>query len=329
MEHTSPELIHEVLESIVVLTEQRDQRSLENSLFHALEEMLEDVACQVLEFTADGSYRIVHANHPERPLPAPVLQLAREMPENEESCALAQGGVHYQLFNLTVGEPHPRRVLLLWRADWDEIDTRLAQGMAQVYMNFTRLLFDSEKDTLTGLFNRKRLETRLQEITQAQLNSRRQEDRSDRGDYLALLDLDRFKRINDEHGHLIGDEVLLIFANILRESLRDTDMSFRYGGEEFLVLLNDTSRENARAVLERIRRNVEGRSFPQVGRVTVSIGYSQIDCTSRPANIALQEADQALYYAKEQGRNQIRDYQALAADGLLAPPRQDGGMEFF
>ncbi|MEW6678224.1 MAG: GGDEF domain-containing protein [Pseudomonadota bacterium] len=329
MEHTSPELIHEVLESIVVLTEQRDQRSLENSLFHALEEMLEDVACQVLEFTTDGAYRIIHANHPERELPSQLLQLAREMPEDEESCALVQAGVHYQLFNLTAGEPYPRRVLLLWRGEWDEIDTRLAQGMAQVYMNFTRLLFDSEKDTLTGLYNRKRLEARLEEITQAQLNSRREEDRTGRGEYLALLDLDHFKRINDEHGHLIGDEVLLIFANILRESLRDTDMSFRYGGEEFLVLLNDTSRENARAVLERIRRNVETHAFPQVGRVTVSIGYSHIDCTLRPASLALREADQALYYAKEQGRNQVRDYQSLLSDGLLPPPRQDGGMEMF
>ncbi len=329
MEATSPDLIHEVLESIVLLTEQRDQRSLEQSLFHSLEEMLDGVECQVLEFQNPSGFRVIHTTHQGQDLPDGILDLALGLAAHEETRSTALGGLSFLLINLSVGELAAKRVLILWRGTWDETDTRLALGMTRVYMNFTRLLFDSEKDTLTGLFNRKRLERRLGEITTAHLNSRRQEDRTGRGEYLALLDLDRFKRINDEHGHLIGDEVLIIFANILRESLRDTDMCFRFGGEEFLVLLHDVTREHAQTALDRIRHNVEVHAFPQVGRVTVSIGFSAIDCQVQPAGLTLAEADRALYYAKANGRNQVRDYQALVRAGLLEPPQQDGSMELF
>lgn len=329
MEVTSPDLIHEVLESIVQLTEQRDQRSLEQSLFHSLEEMLEGVECQVLEFQSSGSFRVIHTTHQGHDLPDRVLNLAQGMDTREEPRSVELGNLSFLLINLTVGDLTAKRVLALWRNTWEQSDTRLAMGMVRVYMNFTRLLFDSEKDTLTGLFNRKRLERRLGEITTAHLNSRRQEDHSLRGEYLAVLDLDRFKKVNDEHGHLIGDEVLIIFANILQESLRDTDMCFRYGGEEFLVLLHDVTRESAQAALERIRHNVESRNFPQVGRVTVSIGFSAINCQVHPATFTIAEADRALYYAKENGRNQVRDYRALLEAGLLEPPQQDGSMELF
>jgi diguanylate cyclase (GGDEF)-like protein len=323
----SPELIREVLESIVLLTEQRDQRSLEQSLFHSLEEMLDGVECQVLEFQDGGSFTVIHATHEGHDLPDTILNQAESL--GTETRSMTLGGVTFLLVSLNLEDLPPRRALVLWRNTWDETDTRLALGMIRVYLNFTRLLFDSEKDTLTGLFNRKRLERRLGEITAAHLKHRRQADRNDRGEYLALLDLDRFKRINDEFGHLIGDEVLLIFANVLRESVRDKDMCFRYGGEEFLVLLQDVTRKDAQTALERIRHNVESRVFPQVGRVTVSIGFSVIDCQVQPAALTIAEADRALYYAKENGRNQVRDYQALVEAGLLEPLQRSGSMELF
>lgn len=328
MHANNPELIHEVLESIVLLTEQRDQRSLEHSLFHSLEEMLEGVECQVLEFRASGDFHVTHSTQEGHDLPDAILALALAMAGQEETRDTRLGGMSFLLVNLTVGDLGAKRVLVLWRKVWNDADTLLALGMVRVYMNFTRLLFDSEKDTLTGLFNRKRLERRLAEITTAHLNSRRRQDRAGKGEYLAMLDLDHFKQINDEHGHLIGDEVLIIFANTLRESLRDADMCFRYGGEEFLVLLHDVTRENAQATLERIRDGVQSRAFPQVGRVTVSIGFSAIDCQVQPVGQTIAEADQALYYAKENGRNQVRDYGALVEAGLLAPSQKKGSMEW-
>lgn len=329
MEITNPELIHEVLESIVLLTEQRDQRSLEHSLFHSLEEMLDGVECQVLEFLDSGGFRVIHATHQGQDLPDSILNQAQGLLADGEVQSATLGGQSFLFINLTLKDLTANRVLVLWRKGWDETDTRLALGMVHVYLNFTRLLFDSEKDTLTGLYNRKRLERRLEEITAAHLNSRRQEDRTGQGDYLALLDLDHFKKVNDEHGHLIGDEVLIIFANILQESLRDSDMSFRYGGEEFIVLLQDVTREHAQATLERIRRNVEKNSFPQVGTVTISTGFSAIDCQAQPASQSIAEADRALYYAKGHGRNQVSDYQALRESGRLEGPHQEGSMELF
>ena len=329
MEASNPELIHEVLESIVLLTEQRDQRSLEHSLFRSLEEMLEGVECQVLEFRESGDFRVIHTTQEGHDLPDVILDMARAVAGQHETRHARLDGMAFLLVNLTVGDPAAHRALVLWRAAWDDTDTRLALGMVRVYMNFTRLLFDSEKDTLTGLHNRKRLERRLAEITTAHLNNRRQEDRTGRGEYLALLDLDRFKQINDSHGHLIGDEVLIIFAHILQQGLRESDMCFRYGGEEFLILLQDVTREHAQAALERIRRSVECHGFPQVGTVTVSVGFSAIDCQRQPASLTIAEADRALYFAKAHGRNQVRDYQALVVAGLLAPSQPDGVMELF
>ena len=329
MEVSSPELIHEVLESIVLLTEQRDQRSLEQSLFHSLEEMLEGVECQVLEFVDGGSPRVIHATQQDHDLPERILELARAAADSEETRATSLDKLSFLLINFTVRDLTAKRSLVLWRGIWDDTDTRLALGMVRVYMNFTRLLFDSEKDTLTGLYNRKRLEKRLSEITTAHLNNRRQEDRFGRGEFLALLDLDHFKNVNDEHGHLIGDEVLIIFANIMQESPRESDMCFRYGGEEFLVLLHDVNREHVQAALERLRHNVAAHDFPQVGKVTVSIGFSAIDCRVQPAHLAIAEADRALYFAKGHGRDQVRDYQALVDAGLLTQLRHDGSMELF
>lgn len=329
MEVSSPELIHEVLESIVLLTEQRDQRSLEQSLFHSLEEMLEGVECQVLEFEDGSGYRVIHATRQDHDLPEHVLDLARATADGEEIRSSSLDGISFLLINFTVRDLTAKRTLALWRAVWDDTDTRLALGMVRVYMNFTRLLFDSEKDTLTGLYNRKRLERRLAEITTAHINNRRQEDRFGRGEFLALMDLDHFKKVNDQHGHLIGDEVLIIFANILLDSLRESDMCFRYGGEEFLVLLHDVSREHVQTALERLRHNVASRDFPQVGKVTVSIGFSAINCQLQPAHLSIAEADRALYYAKGHGRDQVRDFQALVAAGLMDPPQSGGSMELF
>lgn len=330
MEITNPAQIHEVIESIVLLTEQRDQRSLEHSLYHALEDVLDGVECQALEFNGDGDFSVLYSTHEGHDLPESVLGAAEALPPSTDMQRMVIGEVNFVLVNLSLNEDQAAaRVLVLWRALWDDTDTRLALGMAHVYKNFTRLLFDSEKDTLTGLFNRKRLERRLAEITAAHLRKRREDDRKDRGEFLAMLDLDHFKRINDRHGHLIGDEVLILFANILQRSLRDTDLCFRYGGEEFIVLLQDVSHGHVKHALERIRRNVERHDFPQVGAVTVSIGFAAVDCRQRPADRFIAEADRALYYAKANGRNQVCDYQALRDAGILPEPHQGGSMELF
>lgn len=119
---------------------------------------------------------------------------------------------------------------------------------------------------------------------------------------LAMLDIDRFKAINDEHGHPAGDRVLAELARRLGRAVRGNDILARVGGEEFAVLMPQTSVDEGMAVAERIRAAIAGATFPEVGTVTVSVGVSGLADAPHPA-ILVSSADQALYDAKRRGRN--------------------------
>jgi diguanylate cyclase (GGDEF)-like protein len=145
--------------------------------------------------------------------------------------------------------------------------------------------------------------------------------------WLAVVDIDHFKQVNDRFGHLYGDEVLILIANILRTSFRSHDRIFRFGGEEFVVLLRNTTLSKAHKVFNRFRETVQEHHFPQVGSVTVSLGFVG---TSRGSPVEiLGQADQALYYAKEHGRNQVRFYEDLIASGELATKVANDDVELF
>jgi diguanylate cyclase (GGDEF)-like protein len=110
--------------------------------------------------------------------------------------------------------------------------------------------------------------------------------------------------------------VLILLARLMHSSFREKDRLFRCGGEEFVVILAPTEMEFAEAVLERFREAVEAFEFPQVGRVTVSIGVTQVLPGDNPLT-AFGRADEALYVAKEQGRNRVLSYESLIAGGVL------------
>ncbi len=172
----------------------------------------------------------------------------------------------------------------------------------------------SVTDALTGLKNRRFFDERLhEEFRRAQRY----------GDYLALImiDLDHFKRVNDEHGHPAGDAVLREAGRLVRASLREPDICTRYGGEEFAIILPKTHMSGALTVAERIWRELGGREYAVTGaggepvkvRITASIGiafYPSKDISS--GELLLRFADQALYQAKRAGRNTICLYQAQA-----------------
>jgi diguanylate cyclase (GGDEF)-like protein len=139
-----------------------------------------------------------------------------------------------------------------------------------------------------------------------------------------MLDIDHFKRYNDEFGHLVGDATLKEVASLLRESLRKVDIVARYGGEEFIAVLPETHAEGAHEVAERIRSNIARHSFKVYDvetKVTVSIGISFFPsdiagekATSYYADLAfdlIRHADRALYRAKEEGRNRVFQYRDL------------------
>lgn len=129
-----------------------------------------------------------------------------------------------------------------------------------------------------------------------------------------MFDIDFFKKFNDTYGHECGDIVLIEVANLIKNSLRDSDVASRYGGEEFTVLLDKTGREEAMLVAERIRTTIENHDFvynDQHLHVTVSGGVSVLDVKTNPVSLPnelVNQADQGLYASKNAGRNQVTFY---------------------
>jgi diguanylate cyclase (GGDEF)-like protein len=178
----------------------------------------------------------------------------------------------------------------------DELDARYQMKLAQGAL----------QDPLTGLYNRRHFDDRLgSELAAAQ--------RHRRPVSLLLVDVDHFKNVNDEHGHLAGDEALKVVASVLRETVRKEDVLARYGGEEFVVIARETARDGGRALGERIRRAVErSRCAWQEGQlaVTVSVGVAVSSAPKsyepgRSEREMIATSDRALYLAKQQGRNRV------------------------
>jgi len=139
----------------------------------------------------------------------------------------------------------------------------------------------------------------------------------------ALLDLDHFKRINDAYGHSRGDEVLAAVAMVLRSSVRESDFVGRYGGEEFLLLLPDTGRDQAAIVAEKVRAAVAGLGLSEINQpVTASLGVAAVPDDAADADTLVRAADRALYAAKGNGRNRVEMF--ISPARLGSQPRGSG-----
>lgn len=198
-----------------------------------------------------------------------------------------------------------------------KLDQHEHQSLLQLItlVNSQFLLLDkNDHDALTGLLNRRAFEDRLGQL----ITSYQHRNSADHQGYcFALLDIDHFKRVNDDYGHLYGDEVLILFSGIMEKVFRHEDMLFRYGGEEFAVVLNNVDMQMASNILTRFREKIAAHNFPQVGQVTVSIGFTAIN--KMPNTIELiAQADKALYYSKNNGRNQINAYETLVEQGTIS-----------
>ncbi|MEC4990710.1 MAG: GGDEF domain-containing protein, partial [Oscillatoria sp. PMC 1068.18] len=156
-------------------------------------------------------------------------------------------------------------------------------------------------DPLTGIFNRRHfLKIAAQELNRY--------NRYNCYFSFLMIDIDYFKRINDTYGHFIGDEVLRTMSKAVLKSLRKVDSFARFGGEEFAILLPETNLETAKDVAERIRQNISQLVIPtaeQLVQITVSIGVTTCKLKEESLEILLQRADQALYEAKNLGRDRV------------------------
>jgi diguanylate cyclase (GGDEF)-like protein len=215
-------------------------------------------------------------------------------------------------------------------------DARLVAGILRVYRNFQGLLDYSERDTLTGLLNRKTFEDGFLRCSAAV--ARHEFETGDggaerrRGDaariWVGVIDIDHFKAVNDSFGHLIGDEVLLLLSRLMRGSFRWHDQLFRFGGEEFVVLLRANEPDDAARAFERLRQAVQDYAFPQVGHITVSSGFTEVRSGDTPA-AAFERADKAVYYAKQSGRNRVASYHDLVASGVFVEDQRESDIELF
>ncbi|WP_339489619.1 GGDEF domain-containing protein [Pseudomonas rhizophila] len=156
------------------------------------------------------------------------------------------------------------------------------------------------RDPLTGTGNRIAMDQTL--IREIDMAKRHVQPLS-----LLMLDIDHFKRVNDSHGHGIGDEVLKGVAEAIKNQLRNVDMVFRFGGEEFLILLSNTSRDAAALVGERLRHAAQAQDYFAAGtriELTVSLGCATL-LPGESVESLLRRADNALYVAKREGRNRL------------------------
>ena len=207
---------------------------------------------------------------------------------------------------------------------------RLVCSILRIYRNFQGLLDYSERDTLTGLLNRKTFDESFMRVAAepptpsaavaAQSDTRRLAPLASA--WLGVIDIDHFKRVNDTYGHLIGDEVLLLLSRLMRSSFRFHDHLYRFGGEEFVVLMRCGHPDDAAQAFERFRSNVERYLFPQVGHITVSVGFSALRSGDTPSG-AFERADRAVYHAKQHGRNQVAHHAELVAAGQLSEADRD------
>jgi len=163
---------------------------------------------------------------------------------------------------------------------------------------------DAEKkayyDSLTGIYNR----AKFDELFDYEINrvKRYGNDAS-----VVILDIDHFKKFNDRYGHLIGDEVLILLSKVISENIRKTDIFARWGGEEFVLLLQETKPEDAQKIVEKLRSLISNTHHKSAGEVTASFGITGITSFDTIES-ALKRCDIALYRAKENGRNRVETF---------------------
>lgn len=333
-----------VIESVVTITQQRDISALESCLLdelidildgieeaslYSIEEEAEQWLCHEICFRSNSSVLKGHGKGIKQDL---LQQLDAT---KEPILSSIDGGRQCLLVPIIQNKKTVAVLQIIAEIIGDEFQY-MVKALGRIYGNFTSILIESEKDKLTGLFNRKTFEMQLKRLLSNQIipeyvlsDPERRKSNHGQHAWLAMMDIDYFKKVNDKYGHIYGDEVLLIFSRLMRQVFRNNDLLFRFGGEEFVVILEPITVLDAMAALERFRKTIANYSFPQVGHVSVSIGFAKITPEDYPLNV-LNFADKALYYAKENGRNQVFNYEELVDKKMIEPLEHlTGDIEIF
>ncbi|MCC2606368.1 GGDEF domain-containing protein [Planctobacterium marinum] len=326
----------QILDSVVSLTEQKDLDSVGISLLSTIAEYVYfEKACLyelerswpnpiitvLLELKVQSvePHFVWYAN---QTLMQPATQLVTSIDSLKRSVTETRDGMT-ELWVPVAGAG--KKLALHLRAETITTENKsLISAFARIYGNYLRVLVESEKDKLTGLLNRHSFERHLRQMLAKQASRQKRqhtnfpsrEAHAEDKPWLVIIDIDYFKKVNDVFGHVCGDEVLLTLSQKMSGYFRSSDYVFRFGGEEFVIILEPATRSDAFKKLNDFRLEVEQDRFPLVGKITVSIGFAEASQEDYE-QVLMERADKAMYYAKEHGRNAVYCYEQLVEEGEL------------
>lgn len=321
-----------VIDHIAGFTGHRDKELLDISLLKSIQSMIAGPAIEIVSLTSSNQFIqkstlvsqqiTVSEDIDEKVLEIlPNIEGMRARSENELTTTLTMSHVFIKLLH-DAGPTHEYLVVYLHKPI-EKALLDVLQGMFTIYINFIKLLTESQTDELTGLANRKTFEMefakifdQIEESVEPYENERRTNANIENNQFwLAIIDIDNFKLVNDTFGHLYGDEILIQLGQLMRQNFRSVDRFFRFGGEEFVVMLRGTNKEEAFRVFERFRKNVASHTFPQVKTVTISIGAVEIKEDLFQMTL-IDYADQALYESKRTGKNKLTFFEDMVSQGI-------------
>jgi diguanylate cyclase (GGDEF)-like protein len=329
-----------VIDSIINITSHTEKDGLEKSLLLAVNALIptnnirlfkvqktgEKHEISLLAFSANGVISSSESENDSHQVSNELAAAFESISQHRESESIANSNDSgWQIIYPSFDAHNEIFLILVQNCQKSTIqEQKTVHGIFKVYANHVALIEKAHRDKLTGLFNRETLDDEITKILvkgsddlfEVKANEARRKSGKPRN-WLGVIDIDHFKLINDNFGHLYGDEVLILASRLMTSGcIRDDDLVYRYGGEEFVVLLKAATEQDAMNAFERLRKVVEQHNFPQVGQIMISIGFVEIT-TQQTSSDVIGEADDALYYAKNNGRNQTQSYYRLVEQGLL------------
>ena len=354
-----------LIEHLVKLTDHRDRDLLELTLAEALLELLPaqrvvlarvvphegaQYWLDMVSLDAGGGGKVTD------PLRVDYLTLTRlgDFPQRQrcietghrnETAWAAELGPFTTCFPLYANKPQEEAGVLEIHsgASLSESDLAIVDHLRDVYRNMYALLAYSDRDALTGLFNRKSLDDTFYSAVLEELDGHAQ-DEADAVSaaasgqerrhlvppnyWLGMIVVDDFALLNDRHGHLIMEEVTLLVARLMTSTFRTHDRLYHFGGAQFAAMFHCPEESLVHDAFERLRTRVEKYSFPQAGRVTVSVGFTRVQAADSPST-ALEHTEQAVDYAQKTGGNKVCSHIDLVRRGLFGEVVRTGSVDVF
>ena len=337
-----------LLNSVIKITKNRDVDSLEYSLISTIQEFIgckevsvyKDIEVQgqltieqslCLKVTGEKQFEWVQRQivaHPEDEL----LSCLRS------ACIItvqSADGIERRWLPITRQEKTVAAISVVSKS-LDSSAQVMLNAFCRIFENYLVILHENERDKLTGLLNRQTFEKKIKQLIEKQVlkmhGSSRDKDKRQKKQastsWLAILDIDHFKNINDKYGHICGDEVLLVLAQKMRHFFRSTDLIFRFGGEEFVIVFEPTDADSISNKMAEFIQLIRDTSFPFVENMTISAGLARISPYDFPIAV-LEGADKALYYAKNNGRDKFCIYEDLLAENLISVQVNSSEIDLF